>query len=54
MINPSKNPEINPPICAELSTWGNIPTAKFITIMITKVNKAASYRKDGHIMLVVR
>lgn len=42
--NPRRNPEINPPIWAKLSTCGRIPTPKLITMMSTRVNIAASWK----------
>lgn len=44
---PSKNPETNPPICAELSTPGINPTAKFKAITTISDNIAEHY-KDIH------
>lgn len=41
--NPRRKPEKNPPIWAKLSTCGRIPTAKFTTTMITRVNNAANW-----------
>lgn len=41
-INPRRKPEKNPPIWAKLSTCGRIPTAKLITTMTIRVNKAAN------------
>ena len=38
-INPRRNPERNPPICAKLSTCGNIPMARLMTIINRSVNK---------------
>jgi len=40
---PRRNPVKNPPICAKLSTWGKIPTAKLITMISRRVSRAAAY-----------
>lgn len=40
--NPRRKPERNPPIWAKLSTFGRIPTAKFIQMMTMRVSNAAN------------
>lgn len=42
-MNPSRNPDTNPPTWAELSTRGRNPTPKFMPIITTRVTSAAHW-----------
>lgn len=44
---------MNPPICAKLSTWGRIPTAKLIAIMTKRVKRAAAYKHKRRERLII-
>jgi hypothetical protein len=48
-MKPRRKPVRNPPICAKLSTCGNIPIARLMTIINRSVTKAATYKiqKNG-------